>query len=149
MNTILYTWDVVWDECSEEESQRIECTERSVVRGVLSVLRYSETDKEENRSPTGTHGNTWSAGDHLRKSSLVGSISSSIPTWPSGEMGHGWDMENEFIELGFFTWKPSPLNSISMFCPHQFLVNRVCWTRIVRNEISLKRWLTYNIVWVL
>ena len=52
-------------------------------------------------------------------------------------------------ELSFFTWKPSSFNSISMFCPHQFLVNRVHWTRIVRNEISLKRWLTYNIVWVL
>ena len=52
----------------------------SVLRGVLSVLRYSETDKEENMSPAGTHGNTWSAGDHLRKSSLVDSISSLVPT---------------------------------------------------------------------
>ena len=61
------------------------------VSGVLSAqyLRYNETDKEENRSPVGTHDNTWSAGDHIRKSSLVGSISSSVPKWPSGEMGHG------------------------------------------------------------
>ena len=52
------------------------------VSGVLSAqyLRYNETDKEENWSPAETHGNTWSAGDHLRKSSLVGSISSSVPT---------------------------------------------------------------------
>ena len=58
-------------------------------------------------------------------------------------------MENEFNELGFCTWKPSSLNSISMFSPHQFFLNRVHWTRIVVNEISLKRLLINDIVWVL
>ena len=58
-------------------------------------------------------------------------------------------MEIEFIELGFCTWKPSSLNSISMFSPHQFFLNRVHWTWIVINEISLKRLLTNDIVWVL
>ena len=83
------------------------------------IVRWT---KRENRSPVGTHGNTWRAGDHLQKLSLVGSISSSVPTWPSGEMGHGWDMEIEFNELGFYTWKPSALNLIYVYR------NRVRWT---------------------
>ena len=47
------------------------------------------------------------------------------------------------------TWKSSSLNSISQFVHINFWVNQVHWTQIVKNEISLKHWLTYNIVWVL
>ena len=64
--------------CEMSVVKRIECTERSIE--CTQYLRYSETDKEENRSPAGTHDNTWSAGDYLWKSSLVGSISNSVPT---------------------------------------------------------------------
>ena len=42
----------------------------------------------------------------------------SRPFW-SKPMGAKF-MENEFNELGFCTWKPSSLNSISMFSPHRF-----------------------------
>ena len=52
-----------------------------------------------------------------------------------------WDMEIEFIELGFHTWKPSSLNSISVY------INRVQWTRfpymetkfIEMNSVSMYR----------
>ena len=49
----------------------------------------------------------------------------------------GQDMKIEFNELDFYV-----LSHVSS------LVNRVLWTRIVINEISLKLCLTYNIVWV-
>ena len=74
-------------------------------------------------------------------------------------------IENESIGLVFYAQKPSPLDSISMhrnrvlwtrFLPTFFVReqlsscrNRALFTRIARNQNSLKRFLTNDIVWVL
>ena len=81
------------------------------------------------------------------------------------EIGSAWYKEIESIGLGFYAKKPSPLDSVSMqrnwvlwtrFLPTFFVReqlssyrNRVLFTRIARNQNSLKRFLTNNIVWVL
>ena len=81
-------------------------------------------------------------------------------------------METEFNEVGFYVGKPSSTNSVSihgnrvhwtlfLYMETEFVeldfhvfstsvfLTQVHWTRIVINEISLKRLLTNDIVWVL
>ena len=66
----------------------------------------------------------------------------------------GWTRHENRVQ-----WTRFPLNSVSVYGNRVLwtrfmfhvnsLINRVFWTRIVINEISLRLYLTYNIVWVL
>ena len=123
----MYTWDVVWDECSEEESQRIECTERSVVRGVWDIwdiVRRTKRKQVPSWDPR-QHVECWGPFTEIESSRLDFQLSTHMTVkW----MGHGWDMKIEFNELGFCVWKTSSKNSVYVYG------NRVQQTRFLYIE---------------
>ena len=148
----MYTWNVVWDECSEESalsessvvmsvvySERIECwkelnwEELKSVQGVecsiWDIVRWTKRKQVPSWDPR-QHVECWGPFTKIESSRLDFQLSTPRDrqvdgTWTRHENRVQWTrfpcIETEFKELGFCVWKPSSLNSISMFCPRQFL----------------------------